>query len=108
MNLAKYLFTVFMASVDGLTLSLIKAKNVGMLKGSWILPLTMLIYSSQPLSFYYSLTHGSMTVMNITWDILSDILVAMIGFFVFGETLTLTQCFGLLLAFVGIALLGAH
>ena len=59
-------------------------------------------------SFYYSLEHGSMTVMNITWDILSDVLVAMIGFFVFGETLTLTQCFGLLLAFVGIALLGAH
>jgi multidrug transporter EmrE-like cation transporter len=47
-----------------------------------------------------------MTLMNILWDISSDILVAAIGFFVFGETLTYTQCLGLVLSFVGITLLG--
>ena len=108
MDLTNYLFPLYMASVDGFAMSLLKARHVGMLKGSWMFPLAMLIYSSQPLMFYQSLTHGSMTIMNILWDILSDVLVAMIGFFVFGETLTLTQCFGLLLSFIGIALLGAH
>jgi drug/metabolite transporter (DMT)-like permease len=97
-----------MASIDGMAMSLLKARHVGMLKGSWMFPAAMLMYSSHPLIFYKSLTHGSMIMMNILGDILSDILVAMIGFFVFGETLTLTQCFGLVLSFIGIALLGAH
>lgn len=95
-----------MASIDGLSMSLLKARHVGMLKGSWVFPLSMLIYSTQPLIFYNALTHESMTIMNLLWDILSDILVAAIGFFVFGETLTYLQCLGLVMSFVGITLLG--
>ena len=103
---SNYLYALYMASIDGISMSLLKAKHVGMLKGSWMLPLSMLIYSTQPFVFYNALNHESMTIMNILWDISSDILVAAIGFFVFGETLTYTQCLGLLLSFVGITLLG--
>jgi len=103
---SNYLYALYMASIDGFSMSLLKAKHVGMLKGVWMFPVSMLIYSTQPLIFYRSLTHESMTIMNILWDILSDVLVAAIGFFVFGETLTYIQCLGLVLSFVGITLLG--
>ena len=47
-----------------------------------------------------------MTVMNLLRDIISDVLVAMIGIFVFGETLSSLQWLGMVLAILGITLLG--
>jgi multidrug transporter EmrE-like cation transporter len=47
-----------------------------------------------------------MTVMNILWDVSSDVLVTVIGIFIFGEVLTTTQWVGLVLAILGITLLG--
>ena len=47
-----------------------------------------------------------MTVMNILRDVTSDVLVTVVGIFVFGETLTSLQWVGLVLAILGITLLG--
>lgn len=47
-----------------------------------------------------------MTVMNLLRDIISDVLVAVIGIFVFGETLSSLQWLGMVLAILGITLLG--
>ena len=106
MSVIPYLFALYMAGVDAIIMPLLKAKKIGMLTGTWMFPLASIIYAMQPLVFFQSLSLESMTIMNILWDILSDVLVALIGFFVFGETLTYLQCLGLILAFVGVALLG--
>lgn len=106
MNIAPYLYAFFMASIDAIVMPLLKAKKLGMLTGNWMFPLASIIYASQPFIFYKSLSSNSMTIMNILWDVMSDVLVAIIGVFVFGETLTPTQWIGMILAILGITLLG--
>lgn len=97
-----------MASVDGILMPLLKAKKLGMLKGIWMFPLSMLVYSIQPLIFYSALSIESMTIMNVLWDVMSDILVTVIGFIVFGETLSKRQYLGIAFSLIGITLLGLH
>lgn len=106
MAIAPYLYALYMASIDAIVMPLLKAKNLGMLTGNWMFPLASLIYASQPFIFYKSLSTGSMTVMNILWDVMSDVLVASIGVFIFGETLSPLQWLGMVLAISGITLLG--
>ena len=77
-----------------------------MLTGTWMLPLASIIYAMQPLVFFQSLSLESMTIMNILWDVMSDVLVAIIGIYVFGESLSKIQVIGLILSLSGITLLG--
>jgi uncharacterized membrane protein len=108
MKYAQYLYALYMASIDGLVMSGLKAYKVGMIKSMLVFPIAMLVYGFQPLIFYQGLGFESMTVLNVLWDVLSDILVAIIGIFVFGENLTTQQCIGLALCMAGIVLLGMH
>jgi drug/metabolite transporter (DMT)-like permease len=85
---------------------LLKAKKLGMLTGNWVFPFSSFLYALQPFIFYRSLSSNSMTVINILRDIISDVLVTVIGIFVFGETLSPLQWLGMLLALIGITLLG--
>jgi drug/metabolite transporter (DMT)-like permease len=105
MNLS-YLYAFFMASIDAVVMPLLKAKKLGMLTGNWMFPLSAILYGSQPFIFYKSLSTNSMTVLNILRDVTSDVLVTVVGIFVFGETLTSLQWVGLVLAILGITLLG--
>ena len=102
----QYLFATYLASIDSVILPILKAKKLGMITGTWMFPFAALIYSIQPLVFYHSLSIESMTIMNIMWDVISDILVSIIGIFVFNEYLSSIQIFGLILSILGIGLLG--
>ena len=102
----QYLFATYLASIDSVVLPILKAKKLGMITGTWMFPLAALIYSIQPLIFYQSLSIESMTVMNIMWDVISDILVSVVGIFVFNEYLSPTQLCGLVLSVIGLVLLG--
>jgi len=95
-----------MACIDGLSLSLLKLKHTGIIKSAWVLPFTMLIYSTQPLIFYKALSLENMTVLNLLWDVISDIIVTFIGIFIFNETITIYQALGIVFCFIGITLLG--
>ena len=101
-----YLYALYLASVDAIIMPLLKAKRTGMLTGTWMLPFATFIYAMQPLVFYQALSLESMTIMNMLWDVMSDILVAVIGIFVFGESLTKIQMLGLVFSLIGITLLG--
>ena len=101
-----YLYALYLASVDAIIMPLLKAKRTGILTGTWMLPLASVIYAMQPLVFYQALSLESMTIMNILWDVMSDIIVTLIGIYVFGETLTKMQILGLVFSLIGITLLG--
>lgn len=106
MSFLPYLFALYLAGVDAIMMPLLKAKSLGMLTGRWMLPLASIIYAMQPLVFFQSLSLESMTIMNILWDVMSDVLVAIIGIYVFGESLSKIQVIGLILSLSGITLLG--
>jgi len=94
----------FMAVIDSFVLSWLKEYTLGTI--SWVyLPIGMMIYGLQPLIFLKSLQYETMTVMNILWDMISDVLVTGIGLFYFKEKLSSIKMLGLAFAFIAIVLL---
>jgi multidrug transporter EmrE-like cation transporter len=94
-----------MALIDGLILSSLKAFNLGWIQWRGTLILAMLVYSFQPILFLESLKHNSLTVMNLLWDVMSDVVVTAIGLFYFSEKLTKFKRMGVILSIVSIVLL---
>lgn len=98
------LFGTFMAFIDLFILGLLKARFNQKIKTNWVFLLAFIIYGLQPILFYKALSFSNMTIMNVIWDLSSDILVAIMGYFVFKETLTNKQklgfCFGLISLFL--------
>ena len=98
-------FASLMAFIDTFVLSGLKKYSTGEHEYGIAIPIGMLIYSLQPLLFLQSLKYESMTVMNILWDIMSDLSVTFIGLFYFKERLTTLKMLGLSFAFIAIVLL---
>ena len=108
MSLVKYMFALYMSVIDAIILTLLKSHKIGMIEGFWVFPLAFIVYGFQSIMFYIGLSFGSMTVLNVLWDVTSDVIVSLIGVYFFGESLNTIQCIGLVLSLAGITLLGAH
>ena len=93
-----------MASLDVIIMTLLKLKSISALTSPFILPLTMAIYSLQPLLFYKVLSVKGMAILNILWDTISTVLVTIVGAFIFGEKISLMNWLGIFLCIVGIIL----
>jgi drug/metabolite transporter (DMT)-like permease len=103
-NTIPLLFATFMAGIDAIVLGWLKEYSLGII--SWkLLPVGILIYALQPLVFLQSLKYETMTIMNILWDVISDIFVTCAGLFYFKEKISKIKQIGLALAFIAIILL---
>ena len=96
-------FAGLMALIDAFALSLLKKISTKALSFSFM-PIAALIYAIQPFIFLEALNFESMTVMNILWDLSSDILVTFIGIFVLGEKIGFRKSIGIVLSFIAIYL----
>lgn len=105
LTFAPLAFASLMAFIDTFVLSGLKKYSTGDHDYGLAVPLGMLIYSLQPLIFLQALRYESMTVMNIMWDMMSDLYVTLIGLFYFKERLTTLKMLGLSFAFIAIVLL---
>jgi multidrug transporter EmrE-like cation transporter len=94
-----------MASIDGVILSLLNAINLGWLQSIRWMIIPTLIYAVQPWIFLQSLKFETLTVMNLLWDVLSDVIVTLIGLFYFGETLSWSKKLGVVLSLFSVYLL---
>jgi len=97
-------YAVAMASLDVIIMTLLKLKSISALTSPYIIPLTMAIYSLQPLLFFKALPVKGMAILNILWDSISSVLIAVIGAFYFGEKISLTNWLGIFLCTAGIIL----
>lgn len=105
LNAIPFTYASVMALIDTGVFGALKNYTTGVWQKSWIIPLSMAIYSLQPFIFLHSLQYETMSVMNIMWDIISDLFVTATGLFYFKEKLTKMKYIGLLFAFIGIVLL---
>lgn len=96
-----------MATIDVVQLAIIKALHSGMLKNFAWMALPTLVYALQPWLFYSALDHTTMTVMNLLWDVLSDIMVTASGLFFFKEKLSFKKHLGVMFAMMAVFLLGS-
>lgn len=71
----------------------------------WLLTIPICLYAFDPIIFYTALGTETLTVMNIVWDIMSDIVVTMMGLLFFKEVLPTTKKVGLGLSFVSLFLM---
>lgn len=94
-----------MASIDAFTLSGIKANHIGHLRIPYFMIIPTIVYAIQPWIFSYSLNFSSLTAMNLIWDVISDVIVTIIGLWWFGENLSGPKKLGVVLSFVSIFLL---
>jgi len=98
------MFAAFMATVDTFMLSGIKVIGTKAKYLKWMIVPTI-VYAIQPWIFLSSLKFETMTVMNLTWDLMSDILVTAVGLFYFGEKLGPVKTLGVCTALLSIGLL---
>lgn len=104
-NLIPIAMATGMAFIDTIVLSGLKEYDMGVNTWRGIVPIAMLTYSLQPYIYLQALQHESMTVMNILWDIISDIMVTVMGLFYFKEEISSLKQLGLAFAFIGIVLM---
>lgn len=108
LKLHTLLFGFSMALIDVFVLGGLKAKHLGMLNGFWMLPIAMTVYALQPILFYKSLSFESLTVMNLIWDLSSDVLVTIMGLFYFAEKLSPRRMIGVGLSLISLMLLSCE
>ena len=103
MNYMSVLFASIMTVVDISAFGIVKEIT---LKGlnPYFLAISMILYSIQPFIIWNSLSYQSLTLMNITWNVLSSISIAILGLLVFQEHLTHRETLGAVLGFMCIYL----
>ena len=96
-------FGLMLGGIDTVVLPLTKAVSTGW-SITWMIP-AVLLYGITPLIFLMGLKNSNLTVMNLVWDLMSDVLVTFFGLFIFKEKLSFTKMAGVALSFVALALM---
>jgi multidrug transporter EmrE-like cation transporter len=105
MNFAVLGLGLLMASLDGIILSLLKAVSLSWFSSIRWMIIPTIVYAVQPWIFLQSLRLETLTVMNLLWDVLSDVIVTLIGLFYFGESLSMSKKLGVVLSLFSVYLL---
>jgi drug/metabolite transporter (DMT)-like permease len=98
-------YGALMATIDVIMLSIIKAISFNQLRLIKWMILPTLIYALQPWIFLSSLRFESLIVMNLLWDLISNILVTATGFLYFKEKIGPFKTIGVILSFISIIFL---
>jgi len=80
-------FGTVMAMMDIVMMGALKMVSNKTLPYSVGFPGATLLYAFQPFLFLKALTHADMTVVNLIWNLMSDIIVTLSGVFIFGESI---------------------
>jgi multidrug transporter EmrE-like cation transporter len=98
------LYGTYMGVIDTVMLGLIKAIHLGWFNKSMMIVPTFL-YALQPWLFATSMQYESMVVMNLLWDVISDVMVTASGLFFFKEKVSRTKMLGVFLAMIAVILM---
>lgn len=80
-------FGTLMAVLDIFMMSSVKMIRTGTLSYAFGLPFATVVYALQPYIFFKALSYENMTVVNLIWNLMSDVIVTLQGVFVFGESI---------------------
>jgi multidrug transporter EmrE-like cation transporter len=92
-----------MAFIDMVMMGLVKQISGGGTIMKMVLP--MAIYSLEPWIFLSAMKSESMVIMNLIWDLVSNLLVTSLGVFYFGEKIGRIRTVGFVLSLVSLVLL---
>ena len=104
-NLIGLLVGFILSMSDALGLSIIKDLSIGRFTNNLWMIIPTLIYGLAPLIAYIGIKHYSITIINIIWDMSSDIVITLIALFIFREHLSKVKTVALFMAFIALFLL---
>jgi multidrug transporter EmrE-like cation transporter len=90
-------FAIMLAFNDIINMSITKKINLNELSSNWLY-FTYLLYGFQMIIFYYGIKITPMSVLNLTWNLLSNIVIMIIGIYYFKENITHLETWGILFA----------
>ena len=94
-----------LAFIDIISMGITKQINLGILQKGWLL-ISVILYGSQMLIFKYGLNITSMTVLNLSWNLFSNIVITLIGIYYFKENINKLETYGILFAIFALFLFG--
>ena len=106
-NIVPLGFGASMATIDAFMLSMLKWISQEK-KYYGLIGLAMLVYAFQPVLFFTSLQYESLTVMNLLWDVISDVIVTLMGILIFQEKIGPYKKAGVILSFLSIVLMSLN
>jgi multidrug transporter EmrE-like cation transporter len=89
--------------LDSIALPMVKRVSNGADYRWMILP--MLMYAASPFIFLEALKEETLTIMNLVWDLTSDLVVTFIGIFFFMEKISHVRLVGVVLSLLSLSLM---
>lgn len=90
--------------LDATALPIVKGVSIGW-DPAWML-IPTLLYAASPSILLTALREETLTIMNLVWDLTSDIVVTFVGLFVFAEKISPIKALGVFVSFIGLILMG--
>ena len=81
------IFGTVMAILDLVMMGSVKMIHNGTLSAGIGIPISVGIYALEPLLFLKAMNYEGMAVMNLIWNLMSDVLVTLQALLIFGETI---------------------
>lgn len=91
--------------IDTILLATTKSISIGQLSFMPYMMIVMILYGIQPWIFYNSLAGESMSIMNLLWDVMSNIMVSVIGIWYFKENISNMKYIGIILSVISLTIL---
>jgi multidrug transporter EmrE-like cation transporter len=96
-------FGLLFGTLDSIALPIVKGVHNG-LSSLWMI-VPVLIYATTPFVFLKALEKETMTIMNLVWDLTSDLVVTFIGLVVFAESVSPVKAVGIGFSLIGLFLM---
>ena len=96
-------FGLGFGALDATALPIVKAVSIGANPAWMVIP--VLLYAASPFMLLAALRQETLTIMNLVWDLTSDLVVTLIGLIGFGEQISPTKALGVAFSFCGLALM---
>jgi drug/metabolite transporter (DMT)-like permease len=90
-------------AIDSIALPIIKGVSNGW--NWWLIFIPVILYGASPFLFLKALEKETLTIMNLVWDMTSDLAVTLIGLLFFSEKLPPLKLLGVALSFVSLFLM---
>jgi drug/metabolite transporter (DMT)-like permease len=104
LNLRTLLFGLVFGLLDAISLPTIKSVSIGALKPVWM-AVPFLLYAASPFLFLYGLKGETLTILNLVWDLSSDVIITLIGLLIFAEKISSIKLLGVCFSFIALFLM---
>ena len=96
-------FGIMLSLNDVINMSIVKNISTGLLAQNWLY-LAYFLYGFQMIIFSNGIKVTGMSVLNLTWNLISNLIITIIGIYYFKESITYLEKIGILFAMFALIL----